>query len=34
MAWLRRHEIFWSTRLDRLSAYAERKELETRGHKD
>ena len=33
MAWLRRHETFWSTRLDRLTAYAERKELEIRGQK-
>src|ERR1700735_961904 len=28
MAWLRRHELFWSARLDKLTAYAERKELE------
>ena len=33
MAWLRRHELFWSARLDRLTAYAERKELEARGQK-
>jgi DNA-binding transcriptional ArsR family regulator len=33
MAWLRRHETFWSTRLDRLTAYAERKELEIRRQK-
>jgi hypothetical protein len=28
MEWLRRYERFWSTRLDRLAAYAERKEIE------
>jgi DNA-binding transcriptional ArsR family regulator len=33
MAWLRRHELFWSARLDKLTAYAERKELEARGQK-
>jgi DNA-binding transcriptional ArsR family regulator len=33
MAWLRRHEIFWSASLDRLTAYAERKESEGRGQK-
>jgi DNA-binding transcriptional ArsR family regulator len=33
MAWLRRHEVFWSARLDKLTAYAERKELEARGQK-
>jgi DNA-binding transcriptional ArsR family regulator len=33
MAWLRRHELFWSARLDKLTAYAERKELEARGRK-
>jgi DNA-binding transcriptional ArsR family regulator len=33
MAWLRRHELFWSPRLDKLTAYAERKELEARGQK-
>jgi hypothetical protein len=33
MAWLRRHEQFWSTRLDKLTAYAERKELEARSRK-
>ena len=33
LAWLRRYEIFWSVRLDRLAAYAERKELEARGSK-
>ena len=33
MAWLRRHELFWSARLDKLTAYAERKESETRGRK-
>jgi DNA-binding transcriptional ArsR family regulator len=31
MTWLRRHELFWSARLDKLTAYAERKELEARG---
>jgi DNA-binding transcriptional ArsR family regulator len=30
MEWLRRYERFWSTRLDRLAAYAERKENEER----
>lgn len=30
MEWLRRYERFWSTRLDRLAAYAERKEIEER----
>src|SRR6204780_3857159 len=25
MTWLRRHELFWSARLDKLTAYAERK---------
>jgi DNA-binding transcriptional ArsR family regulator len=30
MDWLRRYERFWSTRLDRLAAYAERKEIEER----
>jgi DNA-binding transcriptional ArsR family regulator len=30
MAWLRRYERFWSHSLDRLAAYAERKEAETR----
>jgi len=30
MEWLRRYERFWSTRLDRLAAYAENKEAETR----
>jgi hypothetical protein len=29
--WLRRYERFWSTRLDRLTAYAERKEASLRG---
>src|SRR6202167_2287836 len=24
MTWLRRHELFWSSRLDKLTAYAER----------
>ena len=33
MAWLRRHEQFWSSRLDKLTAYAERKELEARSRK-
>jgi DNA-binding transcriptional ArsR family regulator len=33
MAWLRRHELFWSARLDKLTAYAERKGLEARGQK-
>jgi DNA-binding transcriptional ArsR family regulator len=30
MQWLRRYERFWSKRLDRLAAYAERKEAEAR----
>jgi DNA-binding transcriptional ArsR family regulator len=30
MDWLRRYERFWSKRLDRLAAYAERKEAEAR----
>ena len=30
MDWLRHYERFWSARLDRLAAYAERKELEIR----
>jgi DNA-binding transcriptional ArsR family regulator len=34
MAWLRRYELFWSSRLDRLTTYAERKELETRARKE
>src|ERR1700689_316071 len=33
MTWVRRHELFWSTRLDKLTAYAERKALEARGRK-
>lgn len=33
MAWLRRHEVLWSASLDKLTAYAERKELEARGEK-
>jgi hypothetical protein len=33
MAWLRRHELFWSPRLDKLAAYAERRELESRDRK-
>jgi hypothetical protein len=28
--WLRRYERFWSASLDRLAAYAERKEIEAR----
>jgi len=28
--WLRRYERFWSVSLDRLTAYAERKETEAR----
>jgi DNA-binding transcriptional ArsR family regulator len=28
--WLRRYERFWSRRLDRLAAYAEREEIKTR----
>src|SRR5215813_926407 len=30
MDWLRRYERFWSSSLDRLAAYAERKETEAR----
>ena len=30
MAWLSRYERFWAGSLDRLTAYAERKEAETR----
>jgi DNA-binding transcriptional ArsR family regulator len=30
MEWLRRYERFWSSRLDRLTAYAESKEAEAR----
>lgn len=33
MAWLSRQERFWSTRLDNLTAYAERKEMESRNTK-
>jgi DNA-binding transcriptional ArsR family regulator len=33
MAWLRRRELFWSTRLDKLTAYAERKGAQARGQK-
>jgi DNA-binding transcriptional ArsR family regulator len=33
MAWLHRQERFWSGRLDKLTAYAERKELEARSKK-
>jgi len=31
--WLRRYERFWSPRLDRLAAYAEREEAKTTRHK-
>jgi DNA-binding transcriptional ArsR family regulator len=31
MAWLSRYERFWTGSLDRLAAYAERKEAERRG---
>lgn len=31
--WLQRYERFWSRSLDRLAAYAERKEAEARGKK-
>ena len=30
MAWLARYERFWTASLDRLAAYAERKEIEAR----
>jgi DNA-binding transcriptional ArsR family regulator len=30
MEWLQRYERFWSTSLDRLTSYAEKKEAETR----
>jgi DNA-binding transcriptional ArsR family regulator len=30
IGWLQRYERFWSSRLDRLTAYAERKEAEAR----
>ena len=30
LEWLRRYERFWSSSLDRLASYAERKETETR----
>jgi len=33
MGWLRRHELFWSVSLDKLTAYAERKEMEARSQK-
>jgi DNA-binding transcriptional ArsR family regulator len=33
MAWLHRQERFWSSRLDKLTVYAERKELEARSKK-
>ncbi len=33
VSWLRRHELFWSPKLDRLAEYAERKELAARGEK-
>jgi DNA-binding transcriptional ArsR family regulator len=32
--WLRRYERFWTERLDRLAAYAERKEAEARARKN
>ena len=32
MDWLHRYERFWSARLDRLAAYAEKRERETRGN--
>jgi hypothetical protein len=31
MDWLRRYQRFWSGILDRLAAYAERKEVEAKG---
>ena len=31
LGWLRRHERFWSRRLDQLAAYAEREDLKARG---
>jgi DNA-binding transcriptional ArsR family regulator len=33
MDWFRRYERFWSGSIDRLAAYAERKELEARSRK-
>jgi DNA-binding transcriptional ArsR family regulator len=33
MAWLHTQERFWSKRLDKLTAYAERKELEAQSRK-
>src|SRR5580658_225883 len=33
MAWLQSQERFWSKRLDKLTAYAERKELEAQSRK-
>jgi DNA-binding transcriptional ArsR family regulator len=33
MGWLRRHEVFWSPRLDKWAAYAEHKESEARSRK-
>jgi DNA-binding transcriptional ArsR family regulator len=33
MTWLRRRELFWSTRLDKLTAYAERKAMEARSER-
>jgi DNA-binding transcriptional ArsR family regulator len=33
MEWLRRYERFWNASLDRLAAYAERKETDTRRRK-
>jgi DNA-binding transcriptional ArsR family regulator len=34
MAWLSRYERFWTGSLDRLTAYVERKEAESRGKKE
>ena len=34
MAWLNRYERFWTGSLDRLAAYAERKETEPRGKEE
>jgi len=34
MAWLSRYERFWAGSLDRLAAYAERKETEPRGKEE
>ena len=33
MEWLRRYERYWSASLDRLTAYAEAREAETKGKK-